>query len=347
MTIFKRISNYLVSRLNWLALIVGFQIFLVILAVLDQNLSVESMLYVVLCNVIFTLVFLIFSYNYETSFNKKLSEMKEVEELKHKEAANTPMGEEVLQYLYLMIQRQKQIVSRQSVQLKENEQSLTEFVHEIKTPLTALKLIIDQEEDMTRRQALLFEWSRMNEMLDQQLYLSRLSQKHQDLYFEGVSLKRMVIEEIQLTRNICRQRGIGFDIDFNEEDKVFTDMKWCKMMIRQVLSNAVKYSQAGTEIQIITKEVEGHIVLEIKDTGRGIASQDMPRIFERGFTSTQYRHETTSSGLGLYLVDQIKQPLHIQVSVDSIAEEGTTVSFIFPKQNEMLERMSEVTKSSL
>lgn len=240
MTIFKRISNYLVSRLNWLALIVGFQIFLVILAVLDQNLSVESMLYVILCNIIFTLVFLIFSYNYETSFNKKLSEMKEVEELKHKEAANTPMEEEVLQYLYLMIQRQKQIVSRQSVQLKENEQSLTEFVHEIKTPLTALKLIIDQEEDMTRRQALLFEWSRMNEMLDQQLYLSRLSQKHQDLYFEGVSLKRMVIEEIQLTRNICRQRGIGFDIDFNEEDKVFTDMKWCKMMIRQVLSNAVK-----------------------------------------------------------------------------------------------------------
>lgn len=274
--------------------------------------------------------------------------MKEVEELKHKEAANTPMEEEVLQYLYLMIHRQKQVVSRQAIQLEEHEQSLTEFVHEIKTPLTALKLMIDQEEDTTRRQALLFEWSRMNEMLDQQLYLARLNQKHQDLYFEQVSLKRMVIEEIQLTRNICRQRGIGFDIDFKEEeDTVFTDMKWCKMMIRQILSNAVKYSEAGTEIQIISKEVDGHLVLEIKDTGRGIASQDLPRIFERGFTSTQYRHETTSSGLGLYLVDQIKHSLHIQVTVKSTSNQGTTVTFVFPKQNEMLERMSEVTKSSL
>lgn len=347
MTIFKRILRYLISRLNWLALIVGFQIFLVIVALLDRDLSVESILYVILCNIIFTIVFLIFSYNYETSFNRKLSEMKEIEELKHKEAANTPMEEEVLHYLYVMIRRQKQIVSKQTVQLKEHEQSLTEFVHEIKTPLTALKLMIDQEEDKTRLHALLFEWSRINEMLDQQLYLTRLSQKYQDLYFEQVSLKDMVIEEIQLTRNICRQRGIGFDIDFDEKDTVYTDMKWCKMMIRQVLSNAVKYSEAGTEIHITSKEVDDHIVLKIQDTGRGIASQDLPRIFERGFTSTQYRHETTSSGLGLYLVDQIKLSLHIQVTVTSASNQGTTVTFVFPKQNELLGRMSEVTKSSL
>ncbi|WP_412519446.1 sensor histidine kinase [Staphylococcus simulans] len=347
MTIFKRISNYLISRLNWLVLVAGFQGFLVILAVLDPDLSVESVMYVILCNVIFTCVFLIFSYHYETGFNKKLAEMKEVEELKHKEAANTPMDEEVLNYLFVMIQRQKQIVSKQAVQLKEHEQSLTEFVHEIKTPLTALKLMIDHEEDTQRRNALLFEWSRMNEMLDQQLYIARLSQKHQDLYFEQVSLKRMVIEEIQLTRNICRQRGIGFDLNFEADDDVFTDMKWCKMMIRQILSNAVKYSEAGTEISITSKQIEGHSVLEIKDTGRGILSQDLPRIFERGFTSTKHRHETISSGLGLYLVDQIKRPLHIQVTVKSVSNEGTTVTFVFPKQNEMLERMSEVTKSSL
>ncbi|MHD0398460.1 sensor histidine kinase [Staphylococcus simulans] len=347
MITFKRILNYLGSRLNWLGLIVGFQVFLIILALLDQDLAVQSMLYVILCNVIFTVIFLIFSYNYETSFNKKLSEMKEIEELKHKEAANTPMEEEVLQYLYMMIHRQKQIVSKQTVQLREHEQSLTEFVHEIKTPLTALRLMIDQEEDTTRRHDLLFEWSRMNEMLDQQLYLARLSQKYQDLYFEQVSLKSMVIEEIQLTRNICRQRGIGFDIDFNEKDSVFTDMKWCKMMIRQVLSNAVKYSETGTEIHITSKKVNNHMVLEIQDTGRGIASQDLPRIFERGFTSTQYRHETTSSGLGLYLVDQIKHSLHIQVTVKSVTNQGTTVTFVFPKQNEILERVSEVTKSSL
>lgn len=347
MTSIKRIYHYLVSRLNWLALILGFQVFLVVLAYLDPDLSLGSVGYVILCNLIFTLVFLIFAYFYETAFNKQLSEMREIEELKHKEAANTPMESEVLDYLYTMIQRQKHIVSEQAIQLNAHEQSLTEFVHEIKTPLTALQLLIDQETDETRRNEMLYEWSRMNQMLDNQLYLTRLNSKQQDLYFDKVSLKRMVIGEIQLTRNICRQRGIGFDMDFKSDFQVFTDMKWCKMMLRQVISNAVKYSHPSTEITINAYKAQEQVCLSITDTGRGIATNDLPRIFERGFTSTQYRHETTSSGIGLYLVDQIKEALQIQVEVDSTVNKGTTVTFVFPKQNEILSRMSEVTKLSL
>lgn len=70
-----------------------------------------------------------------------------------------------------------------------------------------MKLLIDQENDDQRKRALLFEWSRINEMLDKQLYLTRLETQHRDMYFDYISLKRMVIDEIQVTRHISQAKG--------------------------------------------------------------------------------------------------------------------------------------------
>ena len=207
-----------------------------------------------------------------------------------------------------------------------------------------MKLLIDQENDDQRKRALLFEWSRINEMLDKQLYLTRLETHHRDMYFDYISLKRMVIDEIQVTRHISQAKGIGFELDFKDEQKVYTDVKWCRMMIRQVLSNSLKYSDNST-INLSGYNIEGHVVLKIKDYGRGISKRDLPRIFDRGFTSTTDRNDA-SSGMGLYLVQSVKEQLGIEVKVDSIVGKGTTFYFIFPQQNEIIERMSKVTRLS-
>ena len=118
---------------------------------------------------------------------------------------------------------------------------------------------------MMRKRALLFEWSRINEMLDKQLYLTRLETHHRDMYFDYISLKRMVIDEIQVTRHISQAKGIGFELDFKDEQKVYTDVKWCRMMIRQVLSNSLKYSDNST-INLSGYNIEGHVVLKLKTT---------------------------------------------------------------------------------
>ena len=225
------------------------------------------------------------------------------------------------------------------------EVRLSKHFYDIKTPVTAMKLLIDQENDDQRKRALLFEWSRINEMLDKQLYLTRLETHHRDMYFDYISLKRMVIDEIQVTRHISQAKGIGFELDFKDEQKVYTDVKWCRMMIRQVLSNSLKYSDNST-INLSGYNIEGHVVLKIKDYGRGISKRDLPRIFDRGFTSTTDRNDTASSGMGLYLVQSVKEQLGIEVKVDSIVGKGTTFYFIFPQQNEIIERMSKVTRLS-
>ncbi len=92
-------------------------------------------------------------------------------------------------------------------------------------------------------------------------------------------------------------------------------------------------------IEIGTELNDQHVSLYIKDYGR-VLVKDMPRIFERGFTSTANRNETTSSGVGLYLVNSVKDQLGIHHQVTSTVGKGTTVRLIFPLQNEIVERMS-------
>ena len=342
---FKWFWLFVRSRSNWILWIIFLNVIMLGIAYIDYDISVESVGYIVVLNLGLSVLFLIFTFVKEVSLSKHFYKNKEIEEIKHKDLAETPFQQLTIDYLYRHITAQKDQVVEQQLQINNHEQTITEFVHDIKTPVTAMKLLIDQETDEQRKKALLFEWSRINEMLDKQLYLTRLESKNHDMYFDHVELKRMVIDEIQLTRHISQAKGIGFDLDFEDVDKVFTDVKWCRMMIRQILSNSLKYSD-NTTIELSSYMKNGHVVLKIKDHGRGISKKDLPRIFDRGFTSTLNRNETASSGMGLYLVNSVKDQLSIGVKVKSVVGEGTTFYLIFPQQNEIVERMSKVTRLS-
>lgn len=342
---FKWFWLFFKSRINWIIWIVFINLVMLGISYIDYDISADSVWYIVVLNLGMSIIFIIITFFKESRLTKHFEKNKEIEEIKHKDLAETPFQQQIVDYLYRNITTQKDKVLEQQVQINNHEQSITEFVHDIKTPVTALKLIIDQEQDAQRKQALLYEWSRINEMLDKQLYLTRLETQNKDMYFDYVSLKRMVIDEIQLTRHISQIKGIGFELNFTDDFNVYTDLKWCRMMIRQILSNSLKYSE-NNMIEISGKLTDNHITLEIKDHGRGISQKDLPRICDRGYTSTANRNETTSSGMGLYLVDSVKSQLGIEIKVDSVVGKGTTFSLIFPQQNEVIERMSEVTTLS-
>jgi two-component system sensor histidine kinase GraS len=301
---------------------------------------VGSIYYIIILNLGLTSLFLVFTYVKEIKFFIHLNDNIEPEELKHKGLADTPFQQKMVEYLYNQITSQKLIVTKQRMKIQSTEASLTDFVHDIKTPVTAMKLMIEKEADMDKKRALLFEWTRINDMLDKQLYLTRIESQNNDMYFEYVPLKRLIIEEIQLTRYLSQAKGIGYELDLDESHHVYTDSKWCRMMIRQIFSNEIKYSENGT-IYVKSSLVNEQVQVQIKDEGRGISKKDLPRIFDKGFTSTNYRNETTSSGIGLYLVNTVKQNLGIQVEVVSDEGHGTEVTFIFPTQNELVKRISE------
>ncbi|PHK50435.1 sensor histidine kinase [Staphylococcus edaphicus] len=336
----KWIILFLHSRIYWILWLLFLHFIFLGIAYLDYDISVYSIFYIIILNIGISVLFLLFTYLKEVKFFKHLDENIEPEALKHKALADTPFQQEMVNYLYGQITTQKALVTHQKQQIQSTEAALTDFVHDIKTPVTAMKLLIEKEQDVSRKRALLYEWTRINDMLDRQLFLTRLESQNKDMYFEHVALKRLVIEEIQITRYISQSKGIGFDLDFEDEFNVYTDTKWCRMMIRQVLSNGVKYSEEST-IHIRAFKEAGQVVLEIVDEGKGISKKDLPRIFEKGFTSTTDRNRTSSSGLGLYLVNHVKDKLSISVQITSEVEEGTAVKFIFPNQNEIVSKLSE------
>lgn len=336
----KWVWLFLRSRKNWIFWLLVLQFIFLGIAFLDYDLNVNSVLYIIILNIGLSCIFLLFTYLKEVKFYKHLDDNIEPEALKHKSLADTPFQEEMLAYLYHQITTQKSLVTKQKQQIKSTEAALTDFVHDIKTPVTALKLLIEKESDDNRRRALLFEWTRINDMLDKHLFLTRLESQNKDMYYENVYLKRLVIDEIQITRYISQAKGIDFELEFDDNYKVYTDTKWCRMMIRQILSNAVKYSENST-IHVNGKLLENHVTLEIKDEGRGISKKDLPRIFDKGFTSTENRNETTSSGIGLYLVKNVKEKLGITVHINSEVNNGTKVQFVFPNQNEIVSMLSD------
>lgn len=331
---------FLRTRISWILWIMLLHLIFLGIAYIDYDISVGSIYYIIILNLGLTSLFLVFTYVKEIKFFIHLNDNIEPEELKHKGLADTPFQQKMVEYLYNQITSQKLIVTKQRMKIQSTEASLTDFVHDIKTPVTSMKLMIEKEADMDKKRALLFEWTRINDMLDKQLYLTRIESQNNDMYFEYVPLKRLIIEEIQLTRYLSQAKGIGYELDLDESHHVYTDSKWCRMMIRQIFSNAIKYSENGT-IYVKSSLINEQIQVQIKDEGRGISKKDLPRIFDKGFTSTNYRNETTSSGIGLYLVNTVKENLGIQVEVVSDEGHGTEVTFIFPTQNELVKRISE------
>ena len=105
-------------------------------------------------------------------------------------------------------------------------------------------------------------------------------------------------------------------------------------LIKQILDNALKYVEPETgKISIHIEEYEQAVKLVIKDNGPGISQEDLPRVFERGFTGNLGRYHKQATGIGLFLVKQLSNKLHLQVALES--EEGVCVSILFPKSEMM------------
>ncbi|QLK85449.1 HAMP domain-containing sensor histidine kinase [Staphylococcus sp. 17KM0847] len=337
---FKWWCYFLYERRSWIVLLILLDILLYGVAYIDKDIAVYSALYIIGIQWLMIVVFLMLTFFRETSFYRKLEEGTPIRAIHHQEYAETPFEKTMVTYLENKLDIQQRTLEEQKQQLHMHEQILTEFVHDIKTPITAMKLLIEQEDDFSRRQQMMYEWSRIDYMLDQQLFLSRLNYKANDLYFETVALRSLIVEEIHQMRHVSMRKGIGFQIDLKDDLYVHTDKRWLKMVLRQILSNAVKYMVSG-EVWVKGQKIGEHVQLIIQDEGCGIAQHDLPRIFQRGFTGSQQPIQSTASGMGLYLVDAMKEALGLNLKVKSKVNEGTTVIIYFAKQNEHIARMSK------
>ena len=200
------------------------------------------------------------------------------------------------------------------------------WVHQIKTPIAAMNFLLDNEEvDLKNLQQELFKIERYVEMV---LTYIRLDSISSDYVITKINLDEVVKDSVKKYATIFINKKIKLNY-VSHETMVISDKKWLSFAFEQILGNSVKYSRADGEITI--KTYENRLVIE--DKGIGIKEEDLPRIFEKGFTGFNGRYEKKSSGLGLYLCKKTLDKLGHHIEISSKVGEGTRIEITFPKED--------------
>lgn len=221
----------------------------------------------------------------------------------------------------------------------------TMWAHQIKTSITAMRLLIqgsgadagEKGRALIRQQ--LEELFKIEQYAQMALHFARLESISSDFLFKSCNICGIVKQAVKKYSILFLGSGLSFHMEEFDLWAV-TDEKWLSLVVEQIFSNALKYTQAGG-ISIYGSDKEGKCkkgsvsYVTIEDTGIGIRQSDLPRIFERGFTGYNGRTETRSTGIGLYLCDQIVRKLSHTIRVKSVWGEGTKVILGFEQDTEV------------
>ncbi|OEH53293.1 histidine kinase [Oceanobacillus sp. E9] len=328
------IFSYMKERISWIILFLALQLTTLIVGYIDMTIPMESIYYIIFIQFIIGITFFIVRYRKETKFYKELMEWKPEIDLIDMPEGDTLFSRVVTNALEDQSQIYREEYNQLQLDVRREKDDLLVWIHEVKTPLTTMQLMLERVEDKELRSQLSYEWLRIHLLLDQQLHQRRIPFMKNDLYIENVDLESIINEEIRTLRSWCMQKGIGFQIELNIT-QLLSDAKWLHFILRQLITNAVKYSEKN-DITIRSLIMNNQNILYISDKGRGIPAKDLPRIFEKGFTSTKEHFDQSSSGMGLYLAKQAADSLGIKIEVSSEWNRGTCFQLIFPKKNDLL-----------
>lgn len=196
--------------------------------------------------------------------------------------------------------------------------------HQMKVPLSALSLMA--QTDQLDRQEVRQQLLRLENYLDTLLTYLKFSQHKDDFRFEALSARSLVVDLIKKYRVSCLAKELSVEVSGDWQLK--SDKKWLSFAISQILDNAIKYSKRGGHIQVQLDE-DG---IQFSDTGIGILPEDLPRLFEEGFTGYNGHEHKKATGLGLYMTKQVLDKLDLAIRIHSQVEEGTQV-FIYKEKS--------------
>ena len=142
-----------------------------------------------------------------------------------------------------------------------------------------------------------------------------------------MALSNVVHQAIADNKYLLLQNGVHLKVE-EMQDTVYSDEKWVRFILNQLIANAVKYRSEQPVLHFSASRQQDQVILVVEDNGIGISSADLPRIFEKGFTGQNGRIVQQSTGIGLYLCKRLCEKLGIGITADS-SEHGTAISLSF------------------
>ncbi|MGN1133772.1 MAG: sensor histidine kinase [Oscillospiraceae bacterium] len=220
-------------------------------------------------------------------------------------------------------------IAKYKISTNEYQEYVEKWVHEIKTPIAACKLAVENRSENS--------WAELSEDLDkiekyvnQTLFYSRVNNAEKDYIIRKHTLNELVANSLKSnSKTLIRN---GFSIKRESLDiTVMTDEKWISFILDQIISNSVKYKKENPVISFSGRKTENGVFLKISDNGVGISAEDLPRIFEKNFTGGNGRLNSRSTGFGLYLCKKLCDKMGIDISAESQQGIETDISIFFPK----------------
>lgn len=327
------VGSYLKSRLVIVCLYLFITaVFFAITALYGYGNAFWNMLYAVVVVAFFGTLYAVFDYR---KYRKKCLDLFTALEKGEERMQFLPEGGDVKEQLYRqMLKDVEQEKKRLRIAYDEKKKDMMDYytmwIHQVKTPIAALRLLLLEEGEK------LEELFKIEQYAEMALYFARLDSLSSDFLFRKYDVQEIVKQAVKKYSILFLHSGLSFRME-EFEIKAVTDEKWLCFVVEQVFSNALKYTHEGG-IAIYGANAEGGEVrgrasyLVIEDTGIGIRESDLPRIFERGFTGYNGRMDKRSTGLGLYLCEQIMKRMSHTITVKSAQGKGTKVILGFMRE---------------
>lgn len=267
------------------------------------------------------------------NYIKKYRSLKAAEDTVMVSVENLPEAkgavEEEYQILIRLLLEDKNRLEDEGIRKQRDlKEYYTMWVHQIKTPISALKLLQQENAESEHQAEEAQELFRIEQYVEMALQYMRLDAESTDFILKKTELDTMIREAVHKYARQFIYKKISLHYE-SVDTSVLTDEKWLEFVIEQLLSNAVKYTTKGV---VSVYMEDGRLV--IADTGIGIRSEDLPRVCEKGYTGYNGHVDKRSTGIGLYLCSRILKKLGHTLTITSEEGKGTRAVIGFPEETE-------------
>jgi len=292
--------------------------------------TLENIYYFIFLSSFLLGAFLLYRYFYYKKLYDKLINMPSKLEDTLSSAGDAPISEGVNRLLraqYNLFQEQIQMYKRKQA---EHLTFIHQWVHQMKTPISVIHLILQENEGEPYIENIAQEMERISRGLNMALNMARLGSFEHDFTVETVLLHSLVSEVVNEQKRYFIRKKVYPEVRVDLNMSVKSDRKWLKFIVEQLLVNAIKYTEGENKKVVVSAfDCEKGKVLEVKDQGVGISQKDVRRVFEPFYTGENGRRFGESTGMGLYLVNEACKKLGHQIEIESKQEEGTSVRIVF------------------
>lgn len=332
-----KIKKYLLDNKFLIVFYIVLMSFISSVVYLDTTLKISfyNLLYINFVSFTFFLIYIISSYLLKKRYYTLLYDIVNYEE----DIINSlPYPKTYEETLYNTLF--KKIYEKQNIKLeelheekRENLEFTNTWVHEIKTPIAVMRLIMENNTSKNSDEILSDledELDKIDDYVEQSLYYSKLDSFSKDYFIKEIDAQKLMKEIIKRYAKTFINKQIKIDISPSPLT-ICTDKKWIEFIINQILSNSLKYTHEKGRIKINFENLEKEQRIIIEDNGIGIKEEDIGRVFDKGFTGYTGRKYYKSTGMGLYLAKKLAKKLSHNISIESVYGNYTKVTIHFPK----------------